>query len=246
MRPRALALVPLLGALTGGAAAEPAAPAGPAMTAIRCTRAGLSVSAPAPFVARWDRRNVEAGVGAVEVRWCGPGEATLLRMAAGPVTRWRAADAPPVRLRAGQAATFTLAGTAAPSEVTLTVTARSERGPLVARTTLVSVDAPLRIEARRACDACRGTWGRFGVAQLEVCNCATTDAGTRCASDRDCQGYCDGITWEPIAGTCPAGQRRERAVGRCSSRASAFTCVALLDEPMTRCAAPEPPDWPRK
>jgi hypothetical protein len=67
--------------------------------------------------------------------------------------------------------------------------------------------------------ACRGQWGRHGLARVESCLCRTTDSGTTCQDGADCQGEC--IVDEAAADSPlpPAG-----LVGRCSEFVMMFGC----------------------
>src|SRR4051812_46994621 len=47
------------------------------------------------------------------------------------------------------------------------------------------------------CKACRGEWGRHGLAEAESCNCHTNDGGKRCRDGTECQGMCIAANEEP-------------------------------------------------
>lgn len=67
------------------------------------------------------------------------------------------------------------------------------------------------------CAAHDGDFGRGGLAPAPSCQCRTSDAGTPCARDGDCQGLC----FAPLGADAPF---------RCSAHVTEFGCLAILDD----------------
>jgi len=94
------------------------------------------------------------------------------------------------------------------------------------------------------CQACRGDWGRHGLAQQESCNCRTSDAGRRCRDGADCQGMCIAAE-EPEREEVDHGPpARGFFIGRCSELMTVYGCNRIIDRG-TRAKGPvilaEPP-----
>jgi hypothetical protein len=89
------------------------------------------------------------------------------------------------------------------------------------------------------CKACRGEWGRHGLAQVASCLCRTTDAGKRCTRRSDCQGLCvaeESMEREIVEKGPPA---KGFFVGHCAEFDPIFGCMRVLDQ-----AGPRPLDEP--
>jgi hypothetical protein len=52
------------------------------------------------------------------------------------------------------------------------------------------------------CTGAGGSWQRGGLANQLFCLCPTSDGGTVCHSDDDCEGYCEAISCADLGGTC--------------------------------------------
>ena len=75
---------------------------------------------------------------------------------------------------------------------------------------------------REACVAHEGDFGAGGLSPQPGCRCRTTDAGTPCSSENDCQGMC----------LAPLSQ--DPPVFKCSGHTTEFGCFAILDPNGTR------------
>ncbi len=84
--------------------------------------------------------------------------------------------------------------------------------PIEPRPVKVRVTNPARVAAQAACRACKGVWGRHGLAQMEGCNCRTKDAGRVCHGG-DCEGAC--LFRETVDG---------KPEGRCSELKTSLGC----------------------
>jgi hypothetical protein len=102
------------------------------------------------------------------------------------------------------------------------IVATDASGGELRRTIAVVVHDRLRETALAVCDACHGTWGTYGLLELEGCDCPTTDPGKTCHDVADCQGDCLEPEVEPIDATT------YRFVGRCSPRTSTFGCLGRV------------------
>ncbi len=94
-------------------------------------------------------------------------------------------------------------------------------------------------QTQEECKACRGEWGRHGLAQVASCLCRTTDAGKRCHRRSDCQGLCvaeDNIEREVVKAGPPA---TGYFVGHCAEFEPIFGCMRVIDQ-----AGPGPLDEP--
>lgn len=101
----------------------------------------------------------------------------------------------------------------------------------VAPRTSTAVATPRSAPAtQEECNACRGKWGRHGLAQVPSCLCRTTDAGKRCHRRSDCQGLCmaeDSVEREIVAPGPPA---QGYFVGRCAEFEPIFGCMRVIDQ----------------
>ena len=79
------------------------------------------------------------------------------------------------------------------------------------------------------CKACRGDWGRHGLAEQESCNCRTNDGGKRCTDGGDCQGMCVASEEPEREQVEPGPPARGFFVGRCSELMTAFGCNRIID-----------------
>ncbi len=102
------------------------------------------------------------------------------------------------------------------------VSLRDRFGAAVAARTTARVRDLAREKALAACDACHGTWGRWGMMQSEGCDCRTTDAGRVCHDASECEGDC----LEPQVEDIDA--ESYRLVGRCSAHTQNFGCLARV------------------
>jgi hypothetical protein len=81
--------------------------------------------------------------------------------------------------------------------------------------------------ARQAARACRGDWGRHGLSPVEGCNCRSTDFGTPCADNAECDGQC--LADAPSEIVVDEGPpRRGYWVGQCSEFVASFGCHSVL------------------
>jgi hypothetical protein len=89
-------------------------------------------------------------------------------------------------------------------------------------------------QARAACDACHGIWGKSGPNPRERCSCKTADANKRCTDGDDCKGQCmfDGYD----------GKGRE--IGHCSDSEHVSGCVKIVAKGQSQLEPRLPP--PRK
>jgi hypothetical protein len=84
--------------------------------------------------------------------------------------------------------------------------------------------------------ACRGQWGRHGLARVESCLCRTTDSGTTCQNGSDCQGEC---IVDEAAGDSPL--QPGGLVGRCSEFVKIFGCWRRIPKGAAISAGELPP-----
>lgn len=98
----------------------------------------------------------------------------------------------------------------------------------------ISQRAPDLDAARRACDACGGTFGRFGLLSQLRCNCPTRDAGRACRRRSECEGACLFERYERVAQ--PDGSELAHPIGRCDDVQLRSGCHAQIDDD----AAPVP------
>ncbi|MBI5489157.1 MAG: hypothetical protein HY905_17610 [Deltaproteobacteria bacterium] len=84
------------------------------------------------------------------------------------------------------------------------------------------VTNPVLAEARAECEACRGVWGRHGLAQSEGCICGTGDEGKECRDGADCEGPCVFERFEEVAPGMGV------PVGRCAGSRVLFGCNPLI------------------
>ena len=89
-------------------------------------------------------------------------------------------------------------------------------------------------KAKAACDACQGTWGKFGVNKYEACNCKTKDAGKVCNDGDECEGYCVFKRYD--------GEGREE--GLCSETQRLTGCMGIVWKGQSKYPPRLPP--PRK
>jgi hypothetical protein len=122
--------------------------------------------------------------------------------------------------------------------------AEGNAGPLASGR--VTVTNSTRAAAMTACTACRGEWGRRGLAGVEGCNCRTSDVGQSCDDGEDCEGACLFQRFDVVQpakpltcrdGKCSVTLALGRAVGACSEWRSNFGCKHRI----TRGASREPP-----
>lgn len=83
---------------------------------------------------------------------------------------------------------------------------------------------PPRPTTKAACDACKGSWARHGLAETETCVCRTKDGGKVCRDGVECEGQCiaadDGGFEVKEPGPPPKGYW----VGKCSEMDTTFGC----------------------
>jgi hypothetical protein len=163
----------------------------------------------------------------------------------GPIRRWEPQPGP-IRLEPGDRFEDTMLWGAGSFEVR--ARGRTEDGfPFDVAPVPLTIRNPAREEAQAACRACDGTWGRWGIMQLEGCDCPAQDAGQACTSGDDCDGRCMFDGWvrladdDPLAAAAPAcaeGERCYVARGTCSERTMIFGCVSVIGEVMYECRRP--------
>jgi len=112
----------------------------------------------------------------------------------------------------------------------------SQRGAMApdakAVTPAAQLAAPPKVPPQTAeeCRACRGDWGKHGIAETESCNCRTNDGGKRCTDGADCQGVCIAATDNPELEVVDGGTtRRGFFVGKCSELVTVFGCNRIID-----------------
>ena len=204
---------------------------------------GLVARVRGPIAAVWEGRATRGGDGTLDVRWCGAGTVSIVRVEVGDPARWiHEPDPETYRLVRGSPAALTIHGQPAPGTQPVVVTVVDGAGrELRATTTAESIDDPARVAARAACTACGGRWGAAGMLGYEQCDCPTRDAGKRCTSDRDCESVCIPTDVEEVpaaeaAGvTCGRHERVVRLVGRCHDRTLSFGCRPYLPDTGPRC-----------
>lgn len=123
----------------------------------------------------------------------------------------------PTPLRPGSTRIATHTGVG-PGDWTLEVIADAG-GAVVRATTKVRIHNREREQAMAACDACHGTWGSYGMAGTEGCDCTASDAGKICHDQSECQGDC----LEPAPDPATHG-----FVSRCSLHTKTFGCKARV------------------
>lgn len=80
------------------------------------------------------------------------------------------------------------------------------------------------------CRACRGVWGKHGIAETPSCNCRTNDGGKACRDGAECEGQCIADADNPRHEvTDPGPPPRGYFLGRCSELASVFGCFRTID-----------------
>lgn len=89
-------------------------------------------------------------------------------------------------------------------------------------------------EAKKACDRCSGTWGKYGINQNEGCNCKSPDAGKLCHDGDECKGECLFFQYD--------GSGRE--VGKCSDYQRLSGCLEIVAKGASKLPVKLPP--PRK
>jgi hypothetical protein len=85
-------------------------------------------------------------------------------------------------------------------------------------------EAP-RPTTRESCDACKGTWGRHGLAEADSCVCRTKDHGKVCRDGGECEGQC--LVDEGDGGfeaTEPGPPAKGYWKGKCSEFETTFGC----------------------
>jgi hypothetical protein len=209
----------------------------------------------APIEADWQGALVVGGWARVTVRWCGQG---TIAVEALTVRRPDADGEPPLRIRNpaperarlahGDALVDEVWGAPTPATLVLEVTAVGPDGAaLAASAPFESVDDPERARLRAECAARGGRWGPQGLAQGEMCDAPTRDAGQRCLSDDECEGPCIDVGTEPLPVSLPAGvevpacgpgREPRLLVGRCHDRSIRFGCHPRLHEVTIECIAP--------
>ena len=92
-------------------------------------------------------------------------------------------------------------------------------------------------DARAACSACHGVWGRRGPGPDETCNCGTPDGGVFCDDGNDCTGECHFERFEEVRPATPACSdctvslpALGRPVGTCSAHQVSRGCRARIPD----------------
>lgn len=81
---------------------------------------------------------------------------------------------------------------------------------------------------KAGCDACKGQWGRHGIAEAESCICKTKDGGKACRDGAECEGACivaDDAKFEVVK---PGPPPRGHFTGRCADYDTTFGCYRLI------------------
>jgi hypothetical protein len=237
-------------AASGGDEARTSAPAPDGEPINACTEPGLSLELPATIALVWNGSTRTGGAGEIIVRWCGPGPATLRSVEVGERESGQTIhefDETEGRLEPGRTLTRRVWGSVTLGPTRVLARAQRPSGELVeAEGSFEIVDDPARVAAIAECDACGGQFRSFGMLARELCDCPTSDAGTRCLASSDCEGPCIFARDEvlpagasaPDGRTCAAPQELRLRVGRCHDRQRRFGCHARLDHAHTYCSAP--------
>ena len=89
-------------------------------------------------------------------------------------------------------------------------------------------------DAKKSCDKCNGTWGKYGINQTDGCNCKSPDAGKVCHDGDECKGQCLFVEYN--------SQGRE--VGKCSDSVRLSGCMEIIAKGALQLPVRLPP--PRK
>ena len=217
----------------------------PEITVDPCAGHDGLVIDPLEIAARWDGGAlVVGGEGGLHVRWCGRGIATLTRIEVGDELGRTLFELDPAwaHLTYGESFTRVVLGRAAPSIETVRVIGEVAGAPIETTGAIRSVDAPELATARHECAAAGGTFGPVGMASTLACTRPTSDAGARCYSSAECEGFClaDGFedaTSAPEA-ACPEGTTFRLRVGHCDAVIPHFGCFPELSERGGLCFGP--------
>jgi len=89
-------------------------------------------------------------------------------------------------------------------------------------------------DAKKSCERCSGTWGRYGINQNEGCNCKSPDADKTCYDGDECKGQCLFMQYDG----------RGREVGKCSDHERLSGCLEIVAKGASKFPVRLPP--PRK
>lgn len=89
-------------------------------------------------------------------------------------------------------------------------------------------------DAKKSCERCSGTWGRYGINQNEGCNCKSPDADKTCYDGDECKGQCLFMQYDG----------RGREVGKCSDHERLSGCLEIIAKGASKLPVRLPP--PRK
>ncbi|MDP3277192.1 MAG: hypothetical protein Q8Q09_18530 [Deltaproteobacteria bacterium] len=175
-----------------------------------------------------------------EIANCGLEEPSADRLEVRDAERLRLTlEYAPMPLRHGERATYWVPVANFASELAADLTIRLRDGSTRRASASALIRDPARERAMAACTACRGQWGRHGMAQREGCLCRTEDEGNLCEDAGDCEGRCLATGARVVVPEvrCPRGTRGcvprpalRRAVGRCSGYRTTFGCRAIIGE----------------
>jgi hypothetical protein len=103
-------------------------------------------------------------------------------------------------------------------------------------------EAPARPTTKESCDACKGKWGRHGLAEADSCICRTKDFGKVCRDGGECEGQC--LVEEGDGGfeaTEPGPPAKGYWKGKCSEYDTTFGCHKTIPHG-ARAKKPELPE----
>lgn len=89
-------------------------------------------------------------------------------------------------------------------------------------------------DAKKSCERCSGTWGKYGINQNEGCNCKSPDADKTCYDGDECKGQCLFMQYDG----------RGREVGKCSDHERLSGCLEIVAKGASKFPVRLPP--PRK